>query len=85
MGKNRISVTVVVNGEGLNLEANNNEPLSVLANAAIRASQSTEKNLDKWELTTEEGQKLSLSDKVGEAGVLDQSTLLLNLKTGAAG
>lgn len=82
---NKITVTVVVNGRPYEVEANINTPIQVLMLAAINESNSPEKNLDKWKLTTEGGEKLDPSAKIGAAGIAAGMTLLLNPMAGAAG
>lgn len=82
---NKIQLTVVVMGTPTKVDANLNAPLSSLAERAIAQTHQTEKDLSRWEMTNEAGAQLDFGTKIGDAGLNDGDTVLLNLRTGVTG
>ena len=82
---NKLTLTVVVMGTGTQVDTNLNEPLKSVAEKALNQTAQPDKDLSHWELTTEAGVQLSFDAKVGDAGLKDKDTILLNRRTGITG
>jgi hypothetical protein len=85
MADNKISIVVVVNTEDVSVEANVNQPLRVVAQKALKDSESKDRPLSDLDLKDANGTKLDLDAKVGEAGVRDGAKLYLSLRVGVTG
>lgn len=81
----KITLNVVVAGTPTEVDTNTNAPLNSVASKALAQTHQTERDLTKWELTTVGGQQLNYNTKVGDAGLKDKDTVLLNLHTGVTG
>lgn len=81
----KIVLTVVVGGAPTKVETNLNAPLRSLAEKSINQTHQTEKDLNRWEMTSEGGIVLNFDTKVGDAGLKDGDTVHLNLRTGVTG
>lgn len=82
---NKITLTVVVSGEGTSVDTNLNATLTSVAEKALEQVGSKEKDLSKWKLTNSSKQQLGFNQKVGEAGLKDGDTIYLDLKAGVTG
>lgn len=80
---NKITLTIVANGEAVAVEANFNAPLQTVIGKALEESVNVGQPPESWELKDEAGNVLDASKKVKDlaAGV----KLFLGLKAGAAG
>lgn len=89
MGKDgnekKIQLTIVVMGTPTKVDANVNAPLRSVAGKAIEQTHQTEQDMSRWEMTTAAGTELKLGTKVGDAGLKDEETIHLNLRTGITG
>jgi len=82
---NKITLTVVVSGEGTSVDTNVNATLTSVAEKALEQVGSKETDLSKWKLTNSNKQQLGFNQKVGEAGLADGATIYLDLKAGVTG
>lgn len=83
--KKTLKLTVVVSGTPVEVEAQQKEELSKVADQAIKKAGSKETDLSKWKLTNSQKQELSFSQTVESAGLKDKDTLFLDLKAGVTG
>lgn len=83
--KNKISLTIVVNGEPVSVEANINAPLHTAIAKALEVSGSVGQPPENWELKDEGGSVFDASKKIEDLGITAGQTLFLSLKAGAAG
>ncbi|MGX9182206.1 DUF2604 domain-containing protein [Mesorhizobium sp. BHbdii] len=81
----KIEITVVVNGQATEIEANPNQPILVVVTKALENTQNLAQPAENWQLKNEAGNLLDVSKKVGEFGFADTVTLFLSLKAGVAG
>ncbi|MDX8541545.1 DUF2604 domain-containing protein [Mesorhizobium abyssinicae] len=84
-GPGKIEITVVVNGQPTQVEANPNQPLHVVLAKALENTQNVAQPPENWELKDESGTLLDVGKKVGEFGFGTSVTLFLSLKAGVAG
>ncbi|MBD9507922.1 DUF2604 domain-containing protein [Ensifer sp. ENS07] len=83
--KNKISLTFVVNGEPVSVEANVNAPLQTAIAKALEVSGNVGQPAENWELKNEDGTVFDPSKKIEDLGITGGQTLFLSLKAGAAG
>lgn len=85
-GPNNISLTVVVNGQPVELKnANPHEPLRAVANQALAQSGNSGQPLDGWELRDAAGNVLDFSKRIQDYALAAGVTLFLSLKAGVGG
>lgn len=85
-GPNSISITVVVNGQPLELAHENvHEPLRNIVEKALDRSGNSGQPLEGWELRDSSGNVLDLSKRIQDYGFAAGTTLFLNLKAGVGG
>lgn len=84
-GHEKVEITVVVNGQATEIEANPNQPLHVVLTKALENTQNLAQPAENWELKDEAGKLLEVGKKVGELGFGTAVTLFLSLKAGVAG
>jgi uncharacterized protein DUF2604 len=85
LSDHKIALNVVVNGQPVVVEANENAPLKSLIEKALEESHTVGQPPDNWEIRDEQGNLLDLTKKIGTFGFAMGITLLLSLKAGAAG
>lgn len=83
--KNKVTLTIVVNGEPVSVEANLNAPLNTVITKALAESGNVGQPPENWELKDEAGNVLDASKKIGDLGLASGVKLFLSLKAGAAG
>ncbi|MER9362865.1 DUF2604 domain-containing protein [Mesorhizobium sp. M0500] len=83
--KNKINLTIIVNGEPVSVEANVNAPLHTIIAKALTDSGNVGQPPENWELKDEGGAVLDASKKIEEIGIAAGQKLFLSLKAGAAG
>lgn len=83
--KNKVTLTIVVNGEPVSVEANLNAPLNTVIAKALAESGNVGQPPENWELKDEAGNVLDGSKKIGDLGLASGVKLFLSLKAGAAG
>jgi hypothetical protein len=85
-GPSNISLTVVVNGQPIELKnANPHEPLRAVANQALAQSGNSGQPLDGWELRDSAGNVLDFSKPIKDYGLAAGVTLFLSLRAGVGG
>ncbi|CDX14886.1 hypothetical protein MPLB_1490078 [Mesorhizobium sp. ORS 3324] len=67
-GARKIDLTVVVNGQATEVEANPNQPLQVVRTKALENTQNIARPAENWEFKDEAGIRLDVNKKVGEFG-----------------
>jgi hypothetical protein len=82
---NKITVTISVNGQPTQVEANPNQTLQSVVNQALQNTNNTGQPNNSWQLRNEAGDLLNLTDKVGEIGYQEGMVLYFSPKTGVAG
>lgn len=82
---NHLDLVVVVSGVPRAVRANAHEPLRNVVRDVLRDSGDAGRNIDDFELRTEDGRLLDLATKLLDAGVKDGDTLFLNPRAGAGG
>ncbi|MBX4898848.1 MULTISPECIES: DUF2604 domain-containing protein [Rhizobium] len=83
--KNKITLTIVVNGEPVSVEANVNAPLHTIIAKALEESGNVGQPPENWELKDENGTVFDASKKIEDLGITAGQKLFLSLKAGAAG
>lgn len=83
--KNKITLTIVVNGEPVSVEANVNAPLHTVIAKALADSGNVGQPPENWEIKDEGGTVLDASAKIEDLGIAVGQKLFLSLKAGAAG
>ncbi|MER8700362.1 DUF2604 domain-containing protein [Mesorhizobium sp. M1273] len=83
--KHKITLTIVVNGEPVAVEANVNSPLHTVIAKALADSGNVGQPPENWELKDEAGVVLDASKKIEDLGIIEGQKLFLSLKAGAAG
>jgi hypothetical protein len=82
---NKDTLTIVVNGQPVELEANENAPLKTVIGKALEKSGNVGQPAENWELKDASGALLDLDKKIGEYHFADGVKLFLSLKAGVAG
>lgn len=85
MAKKKETLTVVVNGQPVEVEANKNAPLKSIIGKALELSGNVGQPPENWELKDAGGVLLDLDKKIGEHNFPDDVKLFLSLKAGVAG
>jgi len=82
---NKITLTVIVNGQPTQVTANLNAPLHTVIPEALKESGNVGQKPDAWELKDVSGNLLDISKKIEEYGFTSDTKLFLSLKAGVAG
>lgn len=85
MAKKKETLTIVVNGQPVEVEANDNAPLKSVIGKALEKSGNVGQPPENWELKDAAGNLLDPDKKIGEYGFPADVKLFLNLKAGVAG
>ncbi len=85
MNENKISITVIVNGQSVVITANPHAPLRTIIPDALHLSGNSGQPPDNWELRDAPGNLLPLDKKIGEFSFAGDVRLFLNLKAGVGG
>lgn len=80
-----IIISVIVNGQPVDVEANVKAPLIPVVEHALNQSGNSGQPLENWELRDASGQVLDLNRKVEDYGFTNGVKLFLNLKAGVGG
>lgn len=83
--KTKETLTIVVNGQPVEVEANENAPLQSVVGKALEKSGNVGQPAENWELKDAAGALLDLRKKIGEYNFADDVKLFLSLKAGVAG
>lgn len=84
-GVSKVRVTVVVNGVPVEIEQNENSPLSAVIGRALSETGNIGQQEDQWELRDEQGVLLDAGRKIETYGFGPAVTLFLSLKAGVGG
>jgi hypothetical protein len=82
---NELELVIIVNGQPVVVEANENAPLHTVIPKALEASGNIGQPPDNWELRDATGELLDLSRKIKDLGLPADVKLFLNLKAGVGG
>jgi hypothetical protein len=85
MSKNKETLTIVVNGRPVEVEANEHAPLHSVIGKALDESGNAGQPKEQWELRDQAGALLDVNRKIGEFAFAAGVTLFLNLKAGVGG
>jgi len=85
MSHNKIMISVIVNGQPVEVAANLEAPLTSVVEHALKQSGNSGQPLENWELRDAAGQVLDLARKVEDYGFTNGTKLFLNLKAGVGG
>lgn len=85
MADHKKALTIVVNGQPVEIEANENAPLRSLVGRALELSGNVGQPPENWELRDAEGILLDLDKKIKEFSFPEGVKLFLNLKAGIGG
>jgi hypothetical protein len=83
--KKKETLTIVVNGQPVEVEANENAPLKSVVGKALELSGNVGQPPENWELKDAAGVLLDLGRKIGDYHFPDDAKLFLSLKAGVAG
>lgn len=84
-GDHKVELVVVVNGQPVVVDANENAPLHTVIAKALEASGNIGQPPDNWELRDANGELLDVSRKIKDSGLPSDAKLFLNLKAGVGG
>ena len=79
------TITVIVNGEPTEVEANQNAPIHTLINKALEQTGNVGQPAENWELKDATGNLLPQDKKIKDFNFPEDVILSLNLKAGAGG
>ncbi len=85
MADPRETLTVVVGGTPVQVEANPNAELRTVVNRALAESHNTGQPPENWELRDKDGNLLDVTKKVSAYHFAAGATLFLNLRAGIGG
>ncbi len=85
MPENKLSLSVIVNGQPVEVEANQNAPLHTVIPRALEESGNSGQGPENWELRDVQGNLLDTSKKIEEFAFAAGTRLFLNLKAGVGG
>jgi len=80
-----VEITMVVNGQPVEIKANVAQPLSEVRHKALEETKNLAQPAENWEIKTEAGELLDPAKKVGDFHFGEKVTLFLSLKAGVAG
>lgn len=80
----KISLTIIVQGTAVALEANVHQPLKSLIGKAL-AEAAVPGGTENWYFSNEAGAELDAEKSVADLGLVAGQTILLNQRAGAAG
>lgn len=82
---NEIELTVVVNGQSVQVSGNRNAPLHTIIPKALHESGNVGQPPDNWELRDVAGALLDINQKIDAFSFNAETKLFLNLKAGVGG
>jgi Protein of Unknown function (DUF2604) len=81
----KLELAIIVNGQSVVVEANENAPLHTVIPKALEASGNIGQPPENWELRDANGELLDLDRKIKDFGFPADVKLFLNLKAGVGG
>ena len=85
MSDKRFEITIIVNGEPVEVKVGLDEQIGEAVQYALKASGNSGQAPERWELRDETGQPIDTGKKIGESGIAAGAKLFLNLKAGVGG
>ena len=85
MSDKRFEITIVVNGQPVEVKVGLDDEIGEAVEAALKASGNSGQSAERWELRDESGQPIDADKKVGALDIKAGTTLFLNLKAGVGG
>ena len=83
--KNKVALTVIVNGKATTVEANVNAPLQTIIPKALEQTNNTAQGPDNWDVKDRDGNILDIHRKIEDFGFEAGVKLFLSLKAGIGG
>lgn len=83
--KNKIALTVIVNGKATIVEANVNAPLQTIVGRALEQTNNTGQGEGSWDVKDKDGNILDIHRKIEDFGFEAGVKLFLSLKAGVGG
>lgn len=81
----KLTITVVVNGVPADIEQNTRSPLSAVVARALEVTNNVGQSAENWELRTDAGVLLDVSEKIETFNFPVGVTLFLSLRAGVGG
>lgn len=78
-------ITIVVNGQPVEVKVRLDEEMGEAVETALKASGNSGQPAERWELRDESGQPIDVGKKVGVLDIKPGTKLFLNLKAGVGG
>ena len=85
MSDKRFEITIIVNGQPVQVKVGLDEQIGEAVEDALEKSGNSGQPAEQWELRDESGQPLDTGKKIGESGITAGTKLFLNLKAGVGG
>ena len=85
MSDKRFEITVIVNGQPVEIKVGLDEQIGEAVEEALKASGNSGQPAERWELRDESGQTIDIGKKIGESGIVAGAKLFLSLKAGVGG
>jgi len=83
--EHKLDLKVIVSGKEVIVSTNTNATLRSVAEKALHDTGNVGQDLSRWEMTTPPGVVLNFDAKVGDAGLKNGDTVLLNPRAGVTG
>lgn len=85
MSDKRFEITIIVNGQPIEVKVGSDEEIGEAVEDALKASGNSGQPAERWELRDESGQSIDTGQKIGESSIAAGDKLFLNLKAGVGG
>ena len=85
MSDKRFEITIIVNGQPVEVKVGLDEQIGEAVEDALKASGNSGQPIERWELRNESGQSIDTGQKIGASGITAGAKLFLNLKAGVGG
>ena len=85
MSDKRFEITIVVNGQPVEVKVGLDEEIGEAVEDALKTSGNSGQSAERWELRDESGQPIDTSKKFGALDIKEGTKLFLNLKAGVGG
>ena len=85
MSDKRFEITIIVNGQPVEVKVGVDEQIGEAVEYALKASGNSGQSAERWELRDESGRPIDTGKKIGESGIAAGAKLFLNLKAGVGG
>ncbi len=85
MSDKRFEITIVVNGQPVEVKVGLDEQIGEAVEDALKDSGNSGQPPERWELRDESGQSIDTGKKIGGSGIMAGAKLFLNLKAGVGG